>query len=86
MRKSVSSGKVSILECTCVCLLTGPWLKTMYEKSEGRLNTPFIIIHAIFRRLIIKLARKHSRLGFETKNINIHASGRGLLSAAHLFE
>jgi hypothetical protein len=35
-------------------LLISPWLKKMLGTSEERLNTPFIVIHAIFRSLIIK--------------------------------
>jgi hypothetical protein len=48
-------------------LLTSPWLKKMLRKSEERLNTLFIVIQAIFRRRIITLARKHSRLDIDTE-------------------
>jgi hypothetical protein len=46
-------------------------------KSEGRLNTPFIVIHAIFRRLIIKLTRKHSRLEINTQVSTNMPAGAG---------
>jgi hypothetical protein len=60
-------------------LLISPcWSKKMHKKSEERLNTPFIVIHAIFCSLIIKLTRKHSRLKINAyKNVNKHARGRG---------
>ena len=48
-------------------LLISPWSKKTLRKSEERLNTPFIVIDAIFRSLIIKLARKHSRIEINTK-------------------
>ena len=43
------------------------WLKEDVKKKRGEAKHPSILIQPIFRRLIIKLARKHSRVEIDTK-------------------